>query len=466
MITRPCNEYEASKKYNPLVEKQYEQKFLNRLPDPETFFYNRNKKAISRFAVFVRITHVCKILNILKKDRFDSSVNIQNTLNQDRVILNIREKTADLLLSLEQFTYSADQDTFNLLKKCFRELEDFLGNACDTSKTQLQPGTLSFIELFKSSIENEHSIKYLIKDLDKIFFPVPSYKRLFTVCYEHFGNVNYAQFQRKLIESKYRNNQIMPINQSIHPIIHDSGGYCHGFSVLGAYQILAFNHFFIYDLNSSNQHYQGKMNFLHGNFSIIERCQNAQNLLKNQKETIILSKFSTSFKTTGTASDFIANEIYCVLRQCKEENFAILLAMRKNNDGGHDVGIVVKNNVYYLIDSNTGLFKFFSIDELKNFTAFLMKHYKYSHVFNNYRLQNMVELENCFSLPQILRRNITDPIESALKINQKTSCNPKMLGFMRDSFYTAYCATAIVQTTIKDRGAGFFLCKRHVRKID
>lgn len=459
MVTTPFEGSTDIKALEVLAEEPYDQKFFSQLPKDNTFSYNRNKKAISRFAVFNRIKWAYTFINIVDKDSFNIRIKMQDTLEKQAILLLIQEKREQFLLSLQKFCHSADQDSFILLKKHFKEFEDTLNEAFDESRFQLPSGTLDFLRTLKISIEAELSIKLIIKDLDKIFFPVFACNRVFNTCYEYFKSINRTQFQTKLMESRYKSNQIISMTQDLHPIIQDAGGYCHGISVLGAYQILAFNRFFICNLSIDVQYCQEKMNFLRDNFSLAEKCQNAQYLVENHTNKIIISKFNTNFKATAAASDIVAHKVYWALDQCKEENFAILLVMRKNSNGGHDVGIVVKNNVYYLIDSNSGLFKFDRIDALIEFIAFLMKHYKYSHVFNRYSVENIPEIENCFPLPKALRQNIPNLMKNDFESAQKASCNTKALTFMRDNFYTAYCAAAIIQTAITEKVTGFHLTK-------
>jgi hypothetical protein len=184
------------------------------------------------------------------------------------------------------------------------------------------------------------------------------------------------------------------------------------------------------------------MDFLKGSFPLVERCQNTQFLRENADSILTIIEFNTSLQTTGATSHFVANKIYSVLNQCQEKEFAMLLKMRGADK--HDIGIVVKNGEYYLIDSDTGLFKFNTLNALRDFMSFLMKHYKYSHLFNRYTLENMPPLESRFPLPKALIKEKPEAV-------QRSNCTQKTLTFMRDKFYTAYCGAAIIQTAVMDK---------------
>jgi len=435
----------------PGAEYQYDSHFISRILPSGHLISNRNRTATSNFAIFSRIKNAQNLFNINFKHLKDTqkfSLSSTNK-NQKEILCSIEQKADKFLLSLKEFEENPYQDALGYLKNDFQAFQDVLVEACDEDKLQLSQCASGFIlgsikSLRKSVITGQFSFKEIIEDLDKIFSPAPPHKRLINASYEKFKSVNYAQFQRELMASPYRNNQILPMHQHKHPIIQDAGGYCHGLAVLGAYQILAFNRFFTCDLSIAAQYSQEKMNFLRGSFPLTERCQNGPYLSENHDNTLIISKFNTSMKTTGAASNFIANKLYSILNQCKDKDFAMLLTMR--GDEGHHVGLVVKDNKYYLIDSDTGLFEFNDLNTLREFIAFLTKHYKYSLLFNRYTLENMPELESCFPLPEALKSVNARPEKETPE-----SCPSRTLTFMRDKFYMAYCGAAIVQTAVTDK---------------
>jgi len=443
MATTLSNINNEIKKIAETVE--YDASFLSRIPEGNQCFSNRNKQAISQDAVFSRIQFACiPLQQCLKSLSF-----IQTPYDeQDKTerLSEIQEKAKAFLRCLNDFEHNPCEDSFNLLKDHFNEFHNKVKISLSI-QPEFLPDTL--IQVLYNTITKPLSFKHIIEDLDKIFFPEPLYKRLRSATYSQVKSLNHAQFRKQLMESEYRNNQIIAMCQSEHPIIQDAGGYCYGLTVLGVYQILTFHRFFTYDLNAPHQHFSKKMNFLNGNFPSVERCQNARLFPEHNDNLITICKFDATLQTTSMTSNLVADNVYSVFNRLKKENFAVLLTMR--GAAGHDIGIVVKDSQYYLIDSDTGLFKFNALNELRDFTYFLMKHYKYSHLCNDYTVENIPQLENRFPLPKVLKEEADRLVKEKPATVQKSNCNARTLTFMRDKFYELYYGSAIIQTAVTNK---------------
>jgi hypothetical protein len=83
--------FEKSKE-NKTTEDQYDQKFLSEVPDAPCFM-NRNRKAISQFAVFKRIKQASLLFdNIFKNVLFNCYIAIQNTQENELIMRSIQHQ--------------------------------------------------------------------------------------------------------------------------------------------------------------------------------------------------------------------------------------------------------------------------------------------------------------------------------------------------------------------------------------
>jgi len=108
------------------------------------------------------------------------------------------------------------------------------------------------------------------------------------------------------------------------------------------------------------------------------------------------------------AAKHIATEICSILKNIHiDENYALNLGLNSCDlQDGHSIALVHKNNSFYLIDANSGVYKFGTLAELQDFSSLYLYEFRYSQIFSNYSIINYPNIEKDFPLPDSIKDKI------------------------------------------------------------
>lgn len=258
----------------------------------------------------------------------------------------------------------------------------------------------------------------------------------------------------RLLHNKY--SLICSLNQIANPIIRYTGGFCYGIDLAGAYDILKNNKFFGVHLTASDSKINFEKNQLpEKDLLFIEQCQmNSHVVTKSNNDPSqndpriisILPTTSFNFTRARSASNIIAKQVATLIKKINPSNIEAALAISLNgnieNADGHDLAIVIKRGDYFLIDSNTGVFKFNSVQDLQHVLASLLYEMKYAHVFNKFSIENYPSFESEFPTPEAWKPCIRQKQLELLPRQSKCEMPKQALNWMRDKFGEVYGVTS------------------------
>lgn len=191
------------------------------------------------------------------------------------------------------------------------------------------------------------------------------------------------------------------------PIINN--GYCYGITVFFSHIILKKNIFTAKDLEEHKltSKFDGYTALSMSNLQVVEALDILQFIGLHGKaateKITILPRASLQLQTASTAAKYVATSISTILKKIDPGKItaALNLAIYGNDLIGHGMAIVVKNNYYFLIDANVGIFRTSSLKTLEISLARLLYKMKYTHRYSKFHVKNFPSIESVCTTPKV-----------------------------------------------------------------
>ena len=142
------------------------------------------------------------------------------------------------------------------------------------------------------------------------------------------------------------------------------------------------------------------MAFLEGSYKSVVFNQHLQRADQPQEQQILYS-FEQPIASKGKlAAKTVANQLKTYLETLDMPHYAINFSMqgRSHLTMRHSTAIIRRNDSFYFLDANVGLYRFENADELTQFIDFLLREFKYAHLYQ-FSLLNFPHLKNLTPYP-------------------------------------------------------------------
>lgn len=162
----------------------------------------------------------------------------------------------------------------------------------------------------------------------------------------------------------------------------------------------------------------------------------------------IVCDVDINWLTAYRASHKVSAEVRRVLEKAgSKANFAMELCYFGNHRDtpGHATAIVVKDNNYYFIDPNLGVYKSSDLDNFIAFLAWQNNEMKYCHLFGQFQIKNYPEMETQFPTPEAITLQNRQGVY--LQVYNRASKTDSF----RDIANQVYAGQAVLQDFVKSK---------------
>lgn len=371
------------------------------------------------------ILHILSVYYMTVLPIFNEMLNYENNVEKIRPI---KDSLTELQESVKIFIDCHDHANTCLLKISAQKTVDILKLNMDTVVARLV------------NVETKKGINNLLSDTRSLIIRLEKLEETYKSGHYIPGNVlakissSFANYAIDMVnaDAKLQSYNIYKLNHIKTPIIAIAGGFCAGIGMEVARELL---------ITGNDQNLTTIEAIKKGtNLSRIAFSQRLVETRTNHKNLHTFANENTIASTSWSAAQRIAREVCNIFTNIKAvENYALELGLFSCEDDGHSVAFVHKNDNFYFVDANSGVYKFKKLEELENFTSLYLSTIRYSQLFSNYSITNYPDIEEKFPVPCSIEDKIVSSgiVEESLEL-------PPVVGVAMDALFKIKTATDII----------------------